>query len=401
MAGFYHREQQHRYSRVSGHHSLAALWVFLTSKGDQRSQKTLSARSVSEYPALATPDSHCSSSTRARLLQERISRINCYCHAGNISKIFQSRSAASMIYSHTFHLWREQNKRSWSSSPVMLLERFGPSQKAQRSVHRADLSTLAKVRSQSKKVLWITSEINVLKLEYNLVISRDDNTFKDGLLQAFICNCLRLYRLSLKYDLNLPVSDRLPGDDAALLAAMGLIRLYKTRQKYPEHNNALLRSVVVLEHLLLRSKHNYDALLILVRLYIFLGAGSLAVERYSRLSIKNLQHATVSWVLYTRISTIHPHPVTISRTNDGGQTTMDLASDMSQALDWHKGASGLSKTSVTSMQENGQWSMSLDALSTSAHIESGFSKLLLFVETKRVARFLSVTHEIQSLDISK
>lgn len=248
-------------------------------------------------------------------------------------------------------------------------------------------------------MLWITSEINVLKLEYNLVISRDDNTFRNGLLQEFICNCLRLYRLSLKYDLNLPVSDRLPGDDAALLAAMGLIRLYKTRRTYPEHNNALLRSVVVLEHLLLRSKHNYDALLILVRLYMFLGAGSLALERYSRLSIKNLQHATISWVLYTHISTIHPHPVSISRTNGGGQTIIDPNSDMVQALDWHKSAFDLSKRTVTSMQENRQWTMSLDALSTSTHIGSAFSKCLLLVETKRIARFFSVSHETQNLKI--
>ena len=283
----------------------------------------------------------------------------------------------------------------------MLLERFDPSRKAQRLVRRADFSTLAEQILQSTKVLWITSEINVLKLEYNLVISRDDNTFKNGLLQGFICSCLRLYSLSLKYDLNLPVSDRLPGDDAALLAAMGLIRLYKTRQIYPEHNNALLRSILVLEHLLLRSKHNYDALLILVRLYMFLGAGSLAMERYSRLSIKNLQHATVSWVLYTHISTICPHPVTIYRADGGGQTTIDPASDMVQALDWHKSASDLCQKSVVSMQENGQWSMSLDALSTSSHVESGFSKLLLLAETKRIARFRSIPHEIQGLDDSK
>lgn len=241
----------------------------------------------------------------------------------------------------------------------------------------------------------------MLKLEYNLVISRDDNTFKNGLLQAFICNCLRLYRLSLRYGLNLPVSDRLPGDDAALLAAMGLIRLYKSRQIYPEHNNALLQSIVVLEHLLLRSKHNYDALLILVRLYMFLGAGSLAMERYSQLSIKNLQHATISWVLYTHMSTIHPHPAIKSRTNGGGQVIIDPASDMAQALDWHESALGLSKKAVTSMQGNGQWNMSLDALSTSSYIGSGFSKLLLLVETKRIARFLSSSHEIQSLEISK
>ena len=283
----------------------------------------------------------------------------------------------------------------------MLLERFGPKRKAPRLVRRADFSTLAKQILQSIKVLWITSEINVLKLEYNLVISRDENNYKDGLLQGFICSCLRLYNLSLKYHLNLPVSDRLPGDDAALLAAMGLIRLYKTRQIYPEHNNALLRSILVLEHLLLRSKHNYDALLILVRLYMFLGAGSLAMERYSRLSIKNLQHATISWVLYTHISTICPHPVTINRADGGGQTTIDPVSDMVQALNWHKSASDLCQKSVVSMQENGQWSMSLDALSTSSHVESGFSKLLLLAETKRIARFRPTPHELQSLDDSK
>ena len=241
----------------------------------------------------------------------------------------------------------------------------------------------------------------MLKLEYNLVISRDDNTYRKGLLQAFICNCLRLYRLSLEYDLNLPVSDRLPGDDAALLAAMGLIRLFKARTHFPEHNNALLRSIVVLEHLLLRSKHNYDALLVLVRLYMFLGAGSLALERYSRLSIKNLQHATVSWVLYTHLSTIHPHPMTISRMNRGGQVKIDPASDMNEALRWHKSASDLCQKSVSSMQESGQWSMSLDGLSTGTHIESGFSKLLLLVETKRIARFLSASHEVPHLDTSK
>ena len=39
----------------------------------------------------------------------------------------------------------------------------------------------------------------------------------------------------------------------------------------------LLRSIAILEYLLSNSPHNYDALLILVRLYMYMGAGSLAM----------------------------------------------------------------------------------------------------------------------------
>ena len=181
------------------------------------------------------------------------------------------------------------------------------------------------------------------------------------------------------------MSDRRPGDDAALLAAMGLIRLFKMGKR-----QALLQSVVILEHTLLRSKHNYDALLILVRLYLFIGAGSLAMDRYNRLSIKNIQHATISWVLYTRLSSIHPYSVTHS-SGGKGHTSITPIEGMASALHWHNSAEELSRKAVHSMQENGQWELSLESLETNRAVFDGFARCLLYAELKRVERFSSLS----------
>lgn len=243
-------------------------------------------------------------------------------------------------------------------------------------------------------VYWITCEINVLKLEYNLVISQDRNSQNVKLLVAFITNCFRLYKESFKLGVELPVSDRRPGDDAALLAAMGLIRLFKLGRK-----SALLQCIVILEHSLLQSKHNYDAILILVRLYIFLGAGSLAMERYSKLSIKNLQHSTLSWVLYTRISSIHPYPCTFI--HGKSHLTIDPLEDLLQASKWHTSAQAISMRAVHNMQANGQWNMSLESLETHQAVVDSFAKYLLFVEGKRIARIRSCTYELPAETIGK
>ena len=230
---------------------------------------------------------------------------------------------------------------------------------------------------QFSVIFWITSEINVLKLEYNLVVSQDCNSHRSDLLATFVANCLRLYKKSIGFEFDLPVSDRRPGDDAALLAAMGLIRLFKMGKKH-----ALLQCILVLEHSLLHSKHNYDALLILVRLYMFLGAGSLAMERYHRLSIKNIQHTTISWVLYTRLSSIHPYPAIYP----GERGTFNPVKEMSNAFDWHRSADGLSRNAIHSMQERGQWNMVLDTLDANRAIVNGFTRCLFNVEVRRIER---------------
>lgn len=241
-------------------------------------------------------------------------------------------------------------------------------------------------QSQSITISWITSEMNALKLDYYLVVSRDDNLWDTDLLNVFVCNCLRLYNFSLSVGSNLPASERQPGDDAAILAAMALIRLHRGG-----HFPSLLRSIVILESLGSYSSRNYDAILILVRLYMFLGAGSLATLWYKRLSIKNLQHATLSWILFTRISTIYPLPVGLIHKAKTETTVTDCSRGMVQAIDWHGAASKINDRSMRQMLAQGHYSMILDNIPSTRLVREGFSKFLLIVELKRVERLARAT----------
>lgn len=242
----------------------------------------------------------------------------------------------------------------------------------------------------SQKTQSLTSEVNSLKLQYYLYVSREDNPNQKEAMLAFVSACIQLYKHSLKTNLQLPASDRPPGDDAAILAAMTLVRLFNMG-----HHNAILRSVVVLETLVSHSRHNYDALLILVRLYVFLGAGSLAMERYSRLSIKNMQHANLSWIMYTRISTIHPYAAKFPAADGKGQVSIDPLVAMNKAMAWFVHALQLNGKAMYQAQEGGQWTMSLDALSTQDSIEEGSARLVLLIEARRIKRFSLSSQVVQ------
>lgn len=212
-----------------------------------------------------------------------------------------------------------------------------------------------------------------------MVVCRSDTLFHKDILEAFISNSLRLYRISLSLGSSLPVCERQPGDDAALLAVMALMHLLDLGQK-----NALLRCVAILEALISHSKHNYDAMLILVRLHLKFGSGWLAMEHYSRLSIKNLQHATVSWILYTRISTIHPFAPSVSRAS---QSPTNVAKDITLGIEWHNIASRMCNASMNQLMNDGKYNMLLDALSTDLALVNGFARFMLLTESLRIYRF--------------
>ena len=231
-----------------------------------------------------------------------------------------------------------------------------------------------------------------MKFEYHFVISRDDNTHTGNLLPVFVCNCVRLYNSSLQYDFRLPPSDRLPGDDAAILAAMTLVRMYRSRQLNPRWAYSLLRSVALLNFANNKSPHNYDMMLILVRIYTYLGAGSLALGLWNKLSIKNVQNLTVSWMLFTRLSTTHPYPVRVLG-KDKQMVTLDPLVEAANALKWHQRASHLNSQSTDTFCTNGQWMMQLDTLEAKSALENGFSRLMLLGESSRTRRLRYPDHQ--------
>lgn len=70
----------------------------------------------------------------------------------------------------------------------------------------------------------------------------------------------------------------------------------------------LLQATLLLEFAWTHSKSNFQFSLLLIRFYIFLGCGSLAARAYRRLSLKQVQLDTLSFTLFDRISSQHPHP---------------------------------------------------------------------------------------------
>ena len=148
--------------------------------------------------------------------------------------------------------------------------------------------------------------INNQKFVYFLTISSLSSTSVEATntINAFITATLKIYSSSLALGATLLITDNQYGDDAALLSVMGLVRLYNMR---PTDQAPLYQSIQVLETLLEKSKHNYQALLLLVRIYLLIGAISSAFKVYHRLNIKQIQNDTLSHSLLTRISTLLPN----------------------------------------------------------------------------------------------
>ncbi|KAJ6171992.1 N-acetyltransferase B complex non-catalytic subunit [Penicillium chermesinum] len=147
------------------------------------------------------------------------------------------------------------------------------------------------------------STINALKLEYCLKISGADSKPSRQHIEGFVTRCLELYRENVR-EQDIEKTESPPRDDLPVLAIMAIL---SEEGDLRPSGPALIRSAAIVERFLHDSPHNSTALLVLVRCYILLGAGSLAMTTFNRLSVKQMQWETIAHNLFTRLSTIHPH----------------------------------------------------------------------------------------------
>ena len=147
--------------------------------------------------------------------------------------------------------------------------------------------------------------INAYKLEYCFSVLSDPSLSKDR-AEDLVSRCLKAYRAMKKPESAEKTIENQPRDDLGLLAVMSLIRLNEISNQEDAPSAELVRSAAILEHLAQNSPHNYQILLLLVRAYLLLGAGSLAMKTFSKLSVKQIQNETVAHNLFTRLATIHP-----------------------------------------------------------------------------------------------
>uniref|UniRef100_A0A093V0Q6 N-alpha-acetyltransferase 25, NatB auxiliary subunit n=1 Tax=Talaromyces marneffei PM1 TaxID=1077442 RepID=A0A093V0Q6_TALMA len=164
-------------------------------------------------------------------------------------------------------------------------------------------------KADSQKDVSTTAQqitlINAYKLDYCFKVFSNPELSKKR-AEDLVSRCLKMYRAMKKEEASEKTIENQPRDDLGLLAVMSLISLNENSDQEKVPSSELVRSAAILEHLCENSPHNYQILLLLVRVYLLLGAGSIAMKTFSKLSVKQIQNETVAHNLYTRLATIHP-----------------------------------------------------------------------------------------------
>ncbi|KAI9789744.1 MAG: hypothetical protein M1816_005783 [Peltula sp. TS41687] len=232
---------------------------------------------------------------------------------------------------------------------------------------------------------WITARVNELKLHLHLRISQLKRSHPDTV--NFITDCVNLYKVSLSA-VTPSSSSNNPGEDACILAAMVLVHLSqheKPAETWQSSSPCLLQAAALLEFLLSHSAHNYQALLILVRIYGILGCHPLAFKTYSRLSIKNIQLDTIAHNLLTRISTLHPWPVADRSSKKGNQ---DPSLELQRALTVHKKSEDQISKMIKLAVEQGSYNQIPGFLALGEQLDKSICKCMYQIESRRIMRFI-------------
>ncbi|KAE9381361.1 hypothetical protein N431DRAFT_424923 [Stipitochalara longipes BDJ] len=136
-------------------------------------------------------------------------------------------------------------------------------------------------------------------------------------LEVIAKEAIQSYRVAMDDDgrisKTLLKTDQHPADDLSILAAMCLIKLslmsavQETEPLTRASTTYALQASALLESAWLHSKHNFQMSLMLIRLYKYLGCGSLAMRAYHRLSLKQIQLDTLTYTVFDRFSSLDVH----------------------------------------------------------------------------------------------
>ncbi|KZP19497.1 hypothetical protein FIBSPDRAFT_920120 [Athelia psychrophila] len=110
---------------------------------------------------------------------------------------------------------------------------------------------------------------------------------------------LAQYLEGLKLGASLPSTELQPADDLAILAAQVFVNVWKIS----EDEAHLYNAASILEFGLTKSTQCFQMRLLLIRIYTFLGAPSLALDHYRAMGVKNVQNDTLSHFILSRAST--------------------------------------------------------------------------------------------------
>ncbi|CAG7923447.1 unnamed protein product [Penicillium olsonii] len=208
-------------------------------------------------------------------------------------------------------------------------------------IQRITESCVASVEETPENVIPL---INAYKLRYHAHISGNRESSKSN-VESLVQKCIELYNTFTPKTSKTGTDEKSdaasmesrPADEFCIIAAMALITGSETGETFNEATTTtLIRAAGLLNQLLLNSPHHSGAILTLIRIYLLLGAGSIALKMFGRLSIKQVQYESVSHFLYTRFATIHPHQA--PPIEGGDYKDFDPQAAFVKALDFYRGA---------------------------------------------------------------
>lgn len=173
---------------------------------------------------------------------------------------------------------------------------------------------------------------------------------------------------------------------------MSLVRLseidMKSRNDAPLRGSHLVQAAALLEHLLSKSQQNYQALLFLVRIQLLLGAGSLAMKTFSKLSVKHMQYETVAHILFTRLSTTHPHATPFVKGSGLETRDRDPLVALGTALDFYRVSELHSQYTKVTGFDSGSYANVQDSMILQKDLKYSFCRRLWTLERRRIQRLM-------------
>ncbi|KAI9733054.1 MAG: hypothetical protein M1834_003599 [Cirrosporium novae-zelandiae] len=250
--------------------------------------------------------------------------------------------------------------------------------------------------SEQDTIAKIAGIINRLKLTYMYELSRNSESLDRQILVDFICKCLSVYLQAQPLGASFVKTDDKPGDDAGILAAMCLVLLDRIDQKDPQKGSTrehLVQAAMLLQSIVDRSQHNYQALLLLTRIFLLLGAGSMAMATFFRLEVRNVQYDTLAYILFTRISTIHPARVFTPQLQSLEENAKNPSQSLKSALTFFTGSLIDTQRMITLAFDNGNYSNANDTVYVQQKLRASWCKMMIHLEKRRIDRLQGAEFE--------
>ncbi|KAF3906143.1 hypothetical protein ABW20_dc0100408 [Dactylellina cionopaga] len=241
----------------------------------------------------------------------------------------------------------------------------------------------------------VRERVTLLKFRFWIEIDDQERVPSTEGLDDFVQECFTVYNIALKVDTDLLVTDMRIGDELLILVAKSLMCKYAASRM--EDSLPVIIAIIVLEHLLTKSKYNYTALLLLVRLYSIIGALSCATVEYQRLSIKQIQNDSLSHHILTRLSTLLPFPLSsaakLLHPTDLADVGMHVPANPTDTLEMYdislrlyKNASRTNPDMISLAFKNGAYGQIKDMVLFEKKVSTSISACQFEIERRRVQR---------------